>query len=222
MIILGFVCAVIALFSTASAVAIDMLTPRSRADILSMNISAVHEARHPLDGKHFKARTMWANEGYGGNTNWPQSNEIIMEDKGLNVIMYCYADDEARKLIGPNLDVAIWEWYRQLGGPEHEGPSKEAGHRLYFAQIQIDCYQNDYKNADEPGTWNLPVEYNWVLTVHKSDRYIARMGFVPGDKATPKDRPGRHFLELKPIELPGATATSDQLRHYLHELGHGK
>ena len=215
-------CAMIALSPTAFAVAIDMRSPLSQTDIPSYNISAAYETHQLLDEKLFQARAVWANEAYSGVTGWPQSNEMTMEGKGLNLIMYCYADDEARKLIGPNVDVAIWEWYRQLGGPQHEGPSKEAGHRLYFAQIQMNCYKDDYKNAGDTGTWNLPAGYDWVLAIHKSNRYISRMGFLPGNRATPQNQPGRHFMELKPIELPGATATSYHLRYYLHEIGHGK
>lgn len=84
-----------------------------------------------------------------------------------------------------------------LGGPA----SKHTGHSLAFKEEVVNdqpkfCYQGDYKNPEERGTWNTAVP-DETLAVHLSTSgSITRMGYIPSSS-----KPGRHVTYLD-LSLP--------------------
>lgn len=218
------------LITTAAAAAIDPLLSYARTSALSGNESIGPEMQFGSDVKPFDfdpdeknlaRRTMWADPAYRGITVWPPNQNARSGDKALNAIFYCYVNDESRNLLKPNVDIAIYQWYTRLGGGQHIGPSPQAGHAIFFLELNVNCYGNDYQSTTRPGTWQLPAGYEDALAIHKGTGYLAHMGYQPANRAQPPNKPGRHYLELIPLDPPAQGQTSRELRNYFHEFGHG-
>lgn len=74
------------------------------------------------NGTQTGAATLWGHGDFGPK-KW---QDVYIQ--GLTVIPYCYPDEEGRKVLEDKVETAMKLWYTALGG----GPSKEAGHKIYF------------------------------------------------------------------------------------------
>ncbi|KAF7443257.1 hypothetical protein A1F99_127640 [Pyrenophora tritici-repentis] len=116
----------------------------------------------------------------------------------IRPIRYCYANKEAQEELSCLLMAGFDVWARALGFPH----SHTVGHNLCWKSIVLRttsgtppfyspfCYLDDYKNHEDPGTWN-PVVADDALVVHLTEGTpAATVGWQPGEKE------GRHKLLL--------------------------
>ncbi|KAF7568266.1 Astacin domain containing protein [Pyrenophora tritici-repentis] len=133
----------------------------------------------------------------------------------IRPIRYCYANKEAQEELSCLLMAGFDVWARALGFPH----SHTVGHNLCWKSIVLRttsgtppfyspfCYLDDYKNHEDPGTWN-PVVADDALVVHLTEGTpAATVGWQPGEKE------GRHKLLLP--KTIGVTRVAHEIGHVL-------
>ncbi|KAF2443686.1 hypothetical protein P171DRAFT_445060 [Karstenula rhodostoma CBS 690.94] len=209
--ILSVTCTVLALFSPVAAIAVPIVPSGTNVSIGS-------------DRHVNQARTIWVDGDR--ETEWPADERIRPWGKPLHVIPYCFATTESKDKLQFHIWQAIQIWMKALGGdPWEQDPQVSgAGHSVTFQWVTMNCYQDDYENQHNPGTWNIEPGWEHAVAIHLvSSGTSAKPGYKPKDKIITGPEAGRHhiFLEEIPrVEGDPKYLTPDELRAYTHEVGH--
>jgi hypothetical protein len=141
---------------------------------------------------------------------WPEVNTSAGK---IRLIRYCYANAAAKQELDCAVQAGFNIWSEAIGSPA----SAQNGHSLGWKQLHDGnsdktkrkyhyCYLDDYKNRQEPGTWNPAVAIDALAIRLSEETPVSTIGW----DATKLVEAGRHKMIL-PAKIPAAKVAHEEL-----------
>jgi hypothetical protein len=130
---------------------------------------------------------------------WPRANTPTAV---MSQVRYCFVSEAVKAKLGCTLQDAITTWSNSLGVGW-----KENGHSVAFIEANdgnkadrkfLSCYGADYRDFENPGTWN-PAVKSYHLAIHGTEDggNFATVGYRTLSMLTEhEEENGRHYMVL--------------------------